>query len=553
MDQARPADGVVIEHQPFEFRKLGERGSDDSIIDQLRTLRGQEGASLPDAVVAVQTREIPDLKHMIVNAKVHEVLASRVHKGQSALVRVESFPDQVLSAHVDSVSTVAAAADFLSADVKLYTTKIAIDKAIEGLKPGMSAEVAITIGDALEHVLTVPIEAIIGAAEMGKTRKVFVLTPDGPKERNVVIGDSNHQAAEICKGLQEGEEVVLNPKALVGDKVKTRKRGEYQGEDTSGKPVGPTGPGTKSGPGGPGKPDAGSPGKGPGGKSGGSPGPRRSGETAHGWSRRPARTGSEITACNRKRGRERIPEEDIKEVHREARAAITARGKANDKGKAAKEQLANWSRVRLIAPIDGTLVERNVSRHQIVVDGTRSLFQIANLDRLLVLATVPEEDLPRLETLKATERRWTVRAAGSGPVEGVIDEIDYLIDPTQHTAVVKGPIDNKDHQLRAGQFITATITLPLPAGEVVLPATAVVEDGRQTFVFVQPDAKKPFYEQRRVSVVRRAQEAVPVRFRLTAAQQRQGFQAVRPGERIVTAGVLELKAILDGLKAGEDR
>ena len=52
-----------------------------------------------------------------------------VHKGQRAQVKVESFPDQTLRAHVESVSTVAAAADFLSADVKVYSTKIAIDKA----------------------------------------------------------------------------------------------------------------------------------------------------------------------------------------------------------------------------------------------------------------------------------------------------------------------------------------------------------------------------------------------------------------------------------------
>jgi cobalt-zinc-cadmium efflux system membrane fusion protein len=147
-----------------------------------------------------------------------------------------------------------------------------------------------------------------------------------------------------------------------------------------------------------------------------------------------------------------------------------------------------------------------------------------------------------------------VRAAGAAAgLQGPIEEIGYLIDPNQHTAVIKGHIDNREGRLRAGQFITATITLPPAAGEVVLPAAAVVEEGRGTFVFVQPDARRSFYEERRVLVVRRSHEAVHVRSRLTPAQERRGLQAVRPGERVVTAGALELKALLDDLKARDGR
>src|SRR4029077_4774144 len=79
--------------------------------------------------------------------------------------------------------------------------------------------------DALEHVLTVPVEAIVGAAEMGAHRTCFVLTPDGPVERDIVVGVSNETVAEIKEGLQEGDDVVLNPKILVGDRAKTRQAG----------------------------------------------------------------------------------------------------------------------------------------------------------------------------------------------------------------------------------------------------------------------------------------------------------------------------------------
>jgi hypothetical protein len=57
----------------------------------------------------------------------------------------------------------------------------------------------------------------------------------------------------------------------------------------------------------------------------------------------------------------------------------------------------------------------------------------------------------------------------------------------------------------------------------------------------------------RVTATRRGQDVVHVRSRLTPEQERQEFQTVRPGERVVTAGLVELKAILEDLTADRDR
>jgi cobalt-zinc-cadmium efflux system membrane fusion protein len=149
-----------------------------------------------------------------------------------------------------------------------------------------------------------------------------------------------------------------------------------------------------------------------------------------------------------------------------------------------------------------------------------------------VIATVREDDLPALSALKDAERRWSIHATGSAPVESTIDDIGYLVDPKTHTAIVKGYIDNKDNRLRAGQYVTASVTLRLVADEVSVPTTAVVEEKGQTFVFVQPDPKKPVYEQRRVVIVRRGSDTVHVRTKLTSEENRQGAQPVRPGERV---------------------
>jgi cobalt-zinc-cadmium efflux system membrane fusion protein len=243
-----------------------------------------------------------------------------------------------------------------------------------------------------------------------------------------------------------------------------------------------------------------------------------------------------------------VPQADIDTVSQEAEAA----GKRP--GKRASDRDKQWARVELRAPEDGTIVERNVALHEVVADGPVNLFQIARLDRLLVIVNAPEDELPALNVLKPEERVWTVRAAGAAAgIQGRIEEIGYLIDPNQHTVVLKGHVENREGLLRAGQFITASITLPAAGGEVALPAAAVVEEGGRDFVFVQPDARRPIYEERRVLVVRRSHDAAHVGSRLTPAQERQGLQAVRAGERVVTAGALELKALLDDLKAREGR
>jgi hypothetical protein len=110
----------------------------------------------------------------------------------------------------------------MSADIKNYQTMVSIDESLEGLKPGMSAEVTIHVESTDQHVLTVPIQAVFGGVELGQKRKVFVNALDGPKERDVTIGLANERVVEIKDGLNEGDIVVLNPKAILGDKAKTR-------------------------------------------------------------------------------------------------------------------------------------------------------------------------------------------------------------------------------------------------------------------------------------------------------------------------------------------
>jgi cobalt-zinc-cadmium efflux system membrane fusion protein len=247
-----------------------------------------------------------------------------------------------------------------------------------------------------------------------------------------------------------------------------------------------------------------------------------------------------------------IPEADIKTVYEEA-AEI---GKRKGQRDAEKDKL--WPKVELRAPDDGTIVERNIALHEMVVDNTVNLFQIAKVDRLLVLANAPEDDLPALQALGTAERVWNVRTVGAATskgIDGTIDEIGYLIDPNQHTAIIKGHIDNPGGKLRGGQFVSATVRIPPPPDVVEVPIDAVCEDGAMCVVFVV-DPAKHHYTMRRVQVTHRFDKSAFVRSQpFAAAEERTeeekelGLPPRKPltaGERVLTTAVGELKAaVLD--------
>jgi cobalt-zinc-cadmium efflux system membrane fusion protein len=87
-----------------------------------------------------------------------------------------------------------------------------------------------------------------------------------------------------------------------------------------------------------------------------------------------------------------------------------------------------------------------------------------------------------------------------------------------------------------------------PKNVVEVPISALVEDGKDSIVFVQPDPNEPVYTMRRVEVTNRFDQMAYVRSTLTAKvgdEHAQGVQPLHVGERVLTAGALELKAALE--------
>ncbi len=174
----------------------------------------------PDAVSRLIGQSEQVLKY------VHEPIRDRDYEirqeGHRATVRVDAFPERAFAARVRTVAAVAQQSDWFSSDVKLYPAQVLITESVQGLKPDMNAEVTIHIDDATEPVLAIPLQSVVGGAEYGPRRIVYVMENGVPVEREVELGKFNDAMIEVIKGISEGDEVIVNPKAVVGDKAKTQ-------------------------------------------------------------------------------------------------------------------------------------------------------------------------------------------------------------------------------------------------------------------------------------------------------------------------------------------
>jgi multidrug efflux pump subunit AcrA (membrane-fusion protein) len=146
---------------------------------------------------------MPDLAKMQVKVGIHESIIDRIKPGLPARV---TLPDQTLDGNISSVSPVTRPAGWWTGNVVKYDTIIELPS-VDGLKPGMSAEVEV-IMDRHEDVLTVPVAAVVETAEGDFC---WVKTAERVQRRLLQLGDTNDSFIVVKAGLKEGDEVVLNP------------------------------------------------------------------------------------------------------------------------------------------------------------------------------------------------------------------------------------------------------------------------------------------------------------------------------------------------------
>ena len=159
--------------------------------------------------------QIADLSQMTVKVQVNEVDISRIAVGQAARMSFSALPGVMLDGEVTRISTVAAADPYGGyGGVVTYDVEVLIPEPVPELKPGMTASVEIM----MQHVpdaLTVPVSCLM--TDDGESYYVYILTDyesQTTTRRDVTVGTQSDTTAVIESGIEEGDEVVLDPYAV---------------------------------------------------------------------------------------------------------------------------------------------------------------------------------------------------------------------------------------------------------------------------------------------------------------------------------------------------
>jgi len=148
---------------------------------------------------------IGDTSQVYVKGKVDESDIGRVYLGQPARIKVESFKDKTFKGVVTKISPMGVEKD----NVTTFEVRVSIDNPGGELKAEMTANAEIIL-DEHKNVLQIPEGAIV----YDKDRNASVEVPDpkgkdGQRKVAINIGISNGAKTEVLKGLNQGDQVIL--------------------------------------------------------------------------------------------------------------------------------------------------------------------------------------------------------------------------------------------------------------------------------------------------------------------------------------------------------
>ena len=180
--------------------------------------------------------------------------------------------------------------------------------------------------------------------------------------------------------------------------------------------------------------------------------------------------------------------------------------------------------VKLTAPIDGTIVQRNAVIGAFLAMSSNA-FVLADTSKLVATLDVHEADLPYLHL--DSEVTFTPDGLPGKVFKGKVTYIDPIVNKSTRLVRARVQVPNDDGVLRPNMFVRAAIALPSRAGGLSLPPQAVQPLGNDDVVFVERGAGR--FEVRRVTIARRTSEVVELR------------DGLAKGETIVVEGAFLLR------------
>lgn len=184
--------------------------------------------------------------------------------------------------------------------------------------------------------------------------------------------------------------------------------------------------------------------------------------------------------------------------------------------------------VTVSAPVSGIVTEKWQNQGAYVTAG-QPLFTVLAVDKLWLEIDVFEDQLPLISQQAALN--ITFAALPGESFHSKVELIEPLLNSNSRTARVRASLANPDGRLKPGMLALVKLQQTLPSS-LLVPASSVLFTGKQSLVYVQPDAAEPYYQPRRVTLGQRAGEVYQVLSGLDA------------GELVVSEGAFRLDSEL---------
>ncbi len=183
---------------------------------------------------------------------------------------------------------------------------------------------------------------------------------------------------------------------------------------------------------------------------------------------------------------------------------------------------ASGGLLTLRAPLSGKICELAAAHGGFWNDLNAPLLVLANLDRVYLVASVQEKDIPKLYA--GQEATASLASFPGEAFRARVASTGELLDPETRTVKIRMPLENRGHRLLPAMFATATFRIR-PHKGILVPTPAVLQgtEGSKVLVEVAPWT----FEERRVRPGAQIAEATEI------------LEGLKGGERIVVQeGVL---------------
>lgn len=164
-----------------------------------------------------------------------------------------------------------------------------------------------------------------------------------------------------------------------------------------------------------------------------------------------------------------------------ARNGVKTAEASRDSAAASLEILkSNLDYIRVTSPIDGVITERNIEPTN-MVSSASTPFVVADTSKVTVDVEVSERIINCINVGMSID--VNVSSVFDHPVKGVIKTINPVA-ANNGSFTVKIEINNADGQLKPGMLAHVSFVETSSENVVVVPRTAVIEDGTEKYVYV---------------------------------------------------------------------